>query len=376
MKYRLNIFLLLMLLCSLMFVFSCQQSNRQYKTSSLPVDEREIMVDTKMVEILFPPGKDILTGGDGAISIPIDNTKSIWLWGDSFLGEVNENKRSKSAPFVMGNVWQLLDRESVKTITGGTLENPESLLQTENVNGNKAILWPMHGFVKNDIVHVFMSTIVQTGTGTWDFYWYSTVYYRLKLSDLSVIDRQEWLTREQTEAHFGFGVTEYNGFYYIYGSNPQENFAATLHVARARLIDDKLQDWEYFDGTKWVYDAKESKSLYGVDIPISEQFSVFRHNNKFILLTQDRFNPEIYTFCSDAPEGPWSNKKHIYTIPEGQDSTLFTYNAMAHPQYISDNNKLLVSYCVNAKNTLDLYKNASIYKPRFFWISVDYICDN
>jgi hypothetical protein len=375
MEYRLNIFQLLMLLCSLMVVLSCQQSDRQGKTSDPTVDEREVMIDTQMVEILFPPGKDILTGGDGAISIPIDDTKSFWLWGDSFLGEVNDNKRSNSSPFVMGNVWQLLDRESVKTITGGTIENPESLLKTANVEGHAAVLWPMHGFVKNHIVHVFMTTIVQTGTATWDFYWHSTVYYRLNLSDLSVIDKQEWLTRKQTDAHFGFGVTEYNGFYYIYGSNPQRNLTATLHVARARLKDDKLQDWEYFDGNNWVRDAKESKSLQGIDIPVSEQFSVFLHNNKFMLLTQDRFKPEIYTFTSDGPEGPWSNKKHIYTIPESVDSTLFTYNAMAHPQYISDN-KLLVSYCVNAKNTSDLYKDASIYKPRFIWIPMEYVFDN
>ena len=358
-----------------MFVFSCQQSNRQYKTSSPPIDERKVMIDTQMVRILFPPEKDILTGGDGAISIPIDNTKSFWLWGDSFLGEVIDNKRSNSSPFVRGNVWQLLDRKLAKTIAGGTLVNPEPLLKTGNVEGHAAVLWPMHGFVKNHIIHVFMSTIVQTGTGTWDFYWYSTVYYRLNLSDLSVIDKQEWLTRKQTDTHFGFGVTEYNGFYYIYGSNPQRNVTATLHVARARLIDDKLQDWEYFDGSTWVYDAKESKSLTGIDIPVSEQFSVFLHNNKFILLAQDRFKPEIYTFTSDGPEGPWSNKKHIYTIPESVDSTLFTYNAMAHPQYISDN-KLLVSYCVNAKNTSDLYKDASIYKPRFIWIPMEYVFDN
>jgi len=365
----------LLILAGLLFVFSCQQSNKQdHNPSDSPINEKAV-IDTQMVKILFPPGKDILTGGDGAISIQIDNTKSFWLWGDSFLGEVIDNSRADSSPFIMGNVWQLLDGESVKTITGGTSINPESLLKTENVDGNTAILWPMHGFVKNNIVHVFMSTIVQTGKGTWDFYWHSTMYYRLNLSNLSVIDRQEWLTREQTDAHFGFGVTEYNGFYYIYGSNPQKNFTSTLHVARARLINDMLQDWEYFDGTNWVYDAKESKSLQGIDIPISEQFSVFRHNNKFILLTQDRFNPEIYTFNSDTPEGPWSNKKHIYTIPESEDSTLFTYNAMAHPQYISDN-KLLVSYCVNAKNTSDLYKDASIYKPRFIRIPMEYMFDN
>ncbi|MEA5128417.1 MAG: DUF4185 domain-containing protein [Proteiniphilum sp.] len=360
----------LFLLSSLLFVLSCQQPDKQTTKDDFSIEDGEIVIDTKMVEFLFPPGKDILTGGDGAISIQIDNTKNFWLWGDSFLGEVTDNKRPESSTFIMGNVWQLLDGETVKTITGGSPLNPESLLKTEKVDGYPAILWPMHGFVKNNILHVFMSTIVQTGTGTWDFYWHSTVYYRLNLSDLSVIDKQELLTEEQTDAHFGFGVTEHEGLYYMYGSDPQKDFTATLHIVRARLRDDKLQDWEYFDGNNWVHEAKKSKSLQGIDIPVSEQFSVFKQDNKFILLTQDRFKPEIYTFTADAPEGPWSNKKHIYTIPEGENSTLFTYNAMAHPQYGSDEN-LLVSYCVNAKNIPDLYSDVSIYKPRFFWVSMN-----
>lgn len=363
---RLQLFILSVLL----FVFSCQQSDKQEKTPDPSLDDEEIMIDTQMVNILFSPGKNNLTGGDGAISIPIDNTKSLWLWGDSFLGEVIGNQRAKSSPFIMGNVWQLLDGESVKTITGGTSTNPESVLTTEKVDGHPAILWPMHGFVKNNIMHVFMSTIVSTGTGTWDFYWHSTLYHRLNLSDLSVIDKHEILTVEQADVHFGFGVTEHDGFYYVYGSNPKADFTAGLHVARARLINDKLQDWEYFNGDSWVSDAKESQSLKGIDIPVSEQFSVFKQDAKFILLTQDRFKPEIYSFIADAPEGPWTNKKQIYTIPEGEDPALFTYNAMAHPQYGPEEN-LLVGYCVNAKNTPDLYTDVSIYKPRFFWVSMN-----
>lgn len=365
----------LLLLSGLLLLLSCQKSDKKDNGPDLPQDKGKVLLDTRMVQLLFPPGKDILTGGDGAISIPIDSVKSFWLWGDSFLGEVLDNKREGSTPIIAGNVWQLLDGESVRTITGGTSTNPGPLLKTENVDDYPALLWPMHGFVENSIVHVFMSTIVKTGTGSWDFYWHSTIYYRLNLSDLSVIDKQQLFTGTEANAHFGFGVTYHDGFYYIYGSSQQEDFTAPLHVARARLIDDKLGEWEFFNGNEWVRNPSESKPLHGIDIPVSEQFSLFTHNNKFILLTQDRFQPEIYTFTADTPVGPWSDKKHIYTIPEGNDTTLFTYNAMAHPQY-GKNDKLLVSYCVNAKNIGDLYRDASIYRPRFFWISLDTILDD
>jgi len=365
----------LFILSGLLLLLSCQKSDKKDSEPGLPQDKGKVLLDTRMVQLLFPPGKDILTGGDGAISIPIDSTKSFWLWGDSFLGEVVDNKREGSTPFIAGNVWQLLNGESVRTIMGGTSANPGPFLKTENVDDSPALLWPMHGFVENSIVHVFMSTIVKTGPGSWDFYWDSTIYYRLNLSDLSVIDKQQLFTGTEANAHFGFGATYHDGFYYIYGSSQQEDFSAPLHVARARLRDDKLGEWEFFNGNEWASHPSESKPLHGIDIPVSEQFSLFIHNNKFILLTQDRFQPEIYTFTADTPVGPWSYKKHIYTIPEGNDTTLFTYNAMAHPQY-GENDQLLVSYCVNAKNIGDLYRDASIYRPRFFWISLDTFLDD
>jgi len=137
------------------------------------------------------------------IPIQIDRIQKYFrrLWGDSFLGEVVDNKRADSSPFIMGNVWQLLDGESVKTITGGTAVNPESLLKTENVDGYRPSFGLCTVLQRTISYHVFMSTIVKTGMGTWDFYWHSTLYYRLNLSDLSVMDKQELLTREQTDDH-------------------------------------------------------------------------------------------------------------------------------------------------------------------------------
>jgi hypothetical protein len=358
---------------SAIFFVGCQpkSSDESGNNGNNPTDT-VITIDSAFVNNLFPPGKNILTGGDGAISIQADSTKSFFLWGDSFLGEVKDNRRSNKTPLIMGNVWVLLDGNKPSTIFRGTPDNPRSVLETDKVDGYPAILWPMHGFVKDNIVHVFMSVIVKTGEGTWDFYWHSSVYYRLNYPDLTVIDFQEFEPARKSDVHYGFGFYEYDGYYYMYGTKPIKEMTASLHTARARLIDNKLQQWEFFDGEKWGSDPIRSKELAGIDIPVSEQFSVFRHNDQFVLLTQDRFKPEIYSFVSDKPEGVWTNKKKLYTEPEGSNPDVFTYNAMAHPQYTVDN-KLLVSYCVNAKNVPDLFTDASIYKPRFIRVPFDVI---
>lgn len=355
----------ILFLAFLLVVHSCRQQTSIIKSMQ---NNGVVTLDTEMEKRLFPEGKNMLIGSDGAISIKIDDERSFWLFGDSFFGETADNKWDRETTlFIMGNIWMLLDKDAVKLISGDDASNPGSLLKPEKIDNNHTVLWPMHGFVQNEIVHVFLSTIVFTGTEPFDFYWHSTIYYRLNLHDMSVIDSEMLLTKDQTNAHFGFGIHKHDGYYYSYGSIPKDDLTSALGVSRAQLINDKLVNWEFYNGNSWVKNAMESAALKGVDIPISEQFSVFKHNGKFVLLTQDRFNPEIYTFISDNPTGPWTNKKHHYTIPEARNPLLFTYNAMAHSQYVQDD-KLLVSYCVNAWNPEDLYDDATIYKPRFISI--------
>lgn len=43
---------------------------------------------------------------------------------------------------------------------------------------------------------------------------------------------------------------------------------------------------------------------------------------------------------------------------------LYTYNAVAHPQF-GDDRGLLVSYNVNSFVFADLFEDAGIYRPRF-----------
>lgn len=51
---------------------------------------------------------------------------------------------------------------------------------------------------------------------------------------------------------------------------------------------------------------------------------------------------------------------------------MYTYNAMAHPQYDRDG-MLLISYCVNSKRPRDIWEDASIYRPRFLRVPYDLI---
>jgi hypothetical protein len=319
-----------------------------------------------MGKLLFPSGKHVLTGGDGAISIMIDRKTSLWLWGDSYVGEATGDMRESTIPSVFGNVFVMLESDSARTICGGTPERQRPVIESEPVDGHHAVYWLHHGFFRDGILHLFASRIVFGGNGMWDFRCHSVAYFRLSYPDFGIIDKQDLSSYPINKAAYGYGLHEYLGHYYFYGSRP-DGLSSTLHVGRARLIDKKLQEWEYFDGTNWTADPSKTCPLEGLDVAVSSQFSIFKYRGKYILLNQEKGigTNDIYTFIADSPVGPWYNKRKIYSTPEPvQDKNLFAYNAMAHPQY-DRNGMLLVSYCLNTHKPTPRVMD---YRPRFIRI--------
>jgi len=324
----------------------------------------EVTVDTRMRQLLFPKGEYVLTGGDAAISIALGNKKSLWLWGDSFLGKsTGDNTRETTMPTVFGNVFTILEGDSVRTIIGGTREHPGPVVASEKIDGKYAVYWPHHGFLKDNILHLFASQVVFGGTGgMWDFWGNGVIYCRLSYPDFKLIDLQNMESYPANKVTYGYGVYEERGHYYFYG-----NTKGNLHAGRARLVNNKLQDWEFFDGTGWTADPSKTHPLAGDDVAVSEQFSIFKYKDKYILVTQARFlGNEIFTYIADSPTGPWYNKKKVFSAVEPvEDKNLMSYNAMAHPQYKEMKDMLLISYCLNMhKPTL----KASDYHPRFIWV--------
>jgi len=333
----------------------------------------KVRLDTTMTQKLMVSEVDKLSGGDGCISIDLGNKESLFLWGDSFLGEVTQNTRKTNAPLVFGNTFVKYKDGVSTTFHGGTTEHPTALLSTDSIDGYKAVLWPEQGFVKNNILHLVLSNIVFTGTGTWDFYWNSSTYCRLSLPDFKLIDKVPLSARFLGNIPFGYGFLPFKDYMYFYGVKTDTiDRLSRLYVARAKVMNDKLANYEFFAAGKWLTDANKALPLKGVDVGVSEQFSVFPYNNHYILITQEKGlgTNDIYSFIADSPTGPWYNKKKIYSTPEPvKNPAVFSYNAMAHPQFIR-NGEVLISYCVNAMNIPDLFSDASIYRPRFFWVKL------
>jgi len=320
-----------------------------------------------------------ITGADGAISFPLDDNKSIFMMGDSFLTPVRNKKRDVNSPMINNSFILINKKKDTHTaLYNSTSTAPDALLKPTNGN-SKEYYWPGHGFQKNGILHIFMSRFLH-GDYDWGFKFSGTDYIRLDKNTFEVLSQLDFPYSNVNNVHYGHSILNEGNEVYIYGSWSHKDSTA-MHVARATfdLQKNQMNKFKFFDGKTWTSDPMRSKPLLGIHKPVPEQFSIFKQEDVFILVLQARElgNGNIYSYISESPTGPWKNEKLLYQTTEQNnvEDQIFTYNAMAHPQY-TQHDKLLISYCVNSFDVKKIHEvNTDYYRPKFIWVPLEMILE-
>lgn len=316
-----------------------------------------------------------VTGADGFYSVPLPDGRVVWIFGDSFLGTVNPDKtREKRSPLFIRNAFAVQDGDSLRSlfqmIDGweSSLVIPPDAVKGKIFSEDSLWYWPGDGFVENGKLKVFMTTFYQADTGNWGFRWVGANLATFSLPDIKLEQIDPLDYPNQVEIHWGHAICdEAPDYTYIYGAGDKYPY-----VARAPK-GEILKPWEFYTGTEWVPDSRLAKAM--TDWPGSEQFSVIKLNNKYILLTQcgDFLVSHLYSATSDLPFSGWSHKKELCRIePLNPVKDLFAYNPVAHPEF-TENDELLVSYCVNSFNLNDVFDDASKYRPVFIRVPMSLI---
>ena len=318
-----------------------------------------------------------VTGSDGYYSVLLPDGRTVWLFGDSFLGTVNDDgSREKRSPIFVRNSFAVQDGDSLRTLYNIVNGKDASLiihadaLNEPEFTEDSVWYWPGDGFVENGKLKVFLSKFHQESAGNWGFKWDGTNIATFNLPEIKLESIDTVFYPHPAEIHWGHAICDDDKDYtYIYGAGQ-----AQPYVARAPK-GNILGQWEFFNGIEWIKDSKLAKPM--LDDKVSEQFSVFKLKNKFVLLTQESgFSKNICVYTSDLPYKEWSEKKIVAEAEKPiADTNLFTYNALAHPQFIK-NEELLVSYCVNSFNIEDLFLDAQKYRPVFIRIPINAILED
>jgi hypothetical protein len=323
------------------------------------------------------------TGADSTYSAPLPDGSDVWIFSDTFLGEVRpDGSRSPTTddggttPFLNNTFVQTSRTGADTTVTGGTRTDPTALLPPPD-SGHW--YWARDGLLLDGRLDVVYSEFKRTGSGPLDFGWDRNVLARFAPGHLNRPVSVAGLP-SATGISWGGWILRSGGYTYVYGS---EDLGAHKYLHLARVPGgDLLRPWQYRTASGgWSPDESASGRLGGdggQGVQVSNEFSVVRHGPVYVLVTQDMSAPlsaGIDLAYSCSPDGPFTDEATAYTTPEtGQngsyhDPDVYTYNPHEH-QELGDRNHLVVSYNVNSFSSADLYRDASVYRPRFIDVTL------
>jgi hypothetical protein len=356
------------------------------------------------------------TGADCAGSVDLGDGRTLWMFGDTWIGKIRDGKRVPGSTMVNNSIavhptdklapWRPPDPRSVRFVWGpnGKDGRPAAWAVPPAIAGDAASandwLWCNGGGVvgvgrdrKSPRLVVFFFRVRHNprGKGVWAFATVGTCFavidniadpperWRPKLYDLphtaaSGSSHQEYLwglsaSRER-------GVADGAAYLRVFGTRKQGPLEMSLIVARASSSNFETAGFEFFVGKVWKPGCETcAQPLAG---GLVSEFSVEEIESGgrpvYVLIQSEPFlGKRIFARTAPSPEGPWSPRRTIYTVPDvARNGAYFTYAAKGHAA-LSRPGELLVTYLVNAQNLADVVRDTTIYRPRFLRVPLSAI---
>lgn len=325
-------------------------------------------VDARLTNLFTAYGNDNSrtddwTGADGTYSVRLPSGRELWVFSDTFLGQVNPD--GSRPPVVeeggttvfLNNSFAVEGDGRLRTIHDGTVDKPTAVMPPRDKNH---WYWAGDATLAGGMVEVTYQEYERFGTGPWDWRWHRNVVARFPQGRLN----QPVSVHDLPSGHgvaWASGMLKDGGYTYVYGV---EDLGATKYMHTARVRGQSLLgQWEYLTaaGTWSPNEADSARIMNGV----ANEYSVTKVGSGYVLITHDTtevLSARIVAYSSCSPTGPFTGKQLLYTTPE-TGGNIFTYNAHAHPGIAADG--LVVSYNVNSFVNTDHYRDVSIYRPRF-----------
>lgn len=336
------------------------------------------------------------TGADGAATIPLPDNRTLWLFGDTWVGPVINGRHAEGSAMV-NNTLAISPTQSAPPSPdhfhfywGNSNDKPAAwAIPTQPDQW----FWPASGGTicrgpdGRDRLLLFMARIsrIDNSESVWNFRGRGTTM--LSIANPSD-DPSRWVS-EQTvisDIQAGgpdltWGTATWLGpdqMLYIYGIDGTNTLNKKLFLARIRAQDaESVGAWRFRTRNGW--------SALGSDAaPIAEnltsEVSIHRVNlgdrPRFVMIhSEPPLGSGIMARTAAAPEGPWSEPIKLYTCPEpANDPRMMIYSAKGHPE-LSAPGELLISYSVNSTDFWDVAAHADKYRPRFIRIPLTVMRD-
>ncbi|HYC23636.1 MAG TPA: DUF4185 domain-containing protein, partial [Candidatus Bathyarchaeia archaeon] len=285
---------------------------------------------------LFPLGRGWL-GGDAAYSIPLDDNRILWMFGDTFTDVNREGVRR----------WVDLVGNSVGVSQYGAMGWSTSFYYGRSADGDalpffnspepKTRYWPRDGFIDGETVFVFLTKALYTGVGPFGF---DVIGSTLASFDAREVGFDTLVRYDDlpiaSDFLVGAAVASSGGDILIYSPSNDSRGSGAHPVYLNRYSGGQFQYLaaDRAGRTLWENGLHGDDALEVVDNAASE-FSVHFHQatRQWVMVYSDPdvSSGKIWLRTARQPEGPWSDQILLYTIPQFADSIhvpfAFTYAA-------------------------------------------------
>jgi hypothetical protein len=314
-------------------------------------------------------------GADGAYSVETSPERKLWLFSDTWMGQIRNGKRERAALINNSVGVQTGPGPSapVEFITGTNAQGkPEAVIRPDDKRG---WFWLNAGIAANRRLYIFLAQIEKTTEpGAFGF---RQIGQQLGIVENPGDSPEKWRVRQvpldcvmfgpERTIVFGAALCRVENTLYIYGVSERKNDGHRKSMVVARVRQDAIEDqraWEFLGAEGWQSDFRKCEPLVN---ELASEYSVLfvPALKKFVLVyTRGGLSPQILARTSPNPSGPWSPSTLLYECPDQTSKDVFCYAAKAHPM-LSAENELIISYVVNAFSMWKALGDAHIYWPRF-----------
>ena len=315
-------------------------------------------------------------GADGDFTVALTNGLTLWLFSDTFIGQVRDGHRVHPAMINNSAAWQHgIDptSASVEFFHGRSPDGkPAALIAPMD---GKGWFWLADGIVAHGKLVLFLAQIEHTDdTSVFGFRqigaWLGEVSNPLapptqwQVTQLKIpfagFDAGE-------NRSFGSALLATNGFVYIFGTRELKDAGKRMILARAPDTDlAKFASWQFRGHDGWSTNAADAIDLCD---GMATEFSVswLPSAQRYVLIcTENGLSEKIIARTATEPWGPWSAATVVYRCPEAKwDKRIFCYTAKAHPMLASAPDELIVTYAANSFDVAQVLDDARLYWPRF-----------
>lgn len=317
------------------------------------------------------------TGADAAFSIPLSKTKTVWLFGDTWVGEVRDGKRLHPKMINNSIALQTLGEAPEFFYHTNSSGEAESFVKPKDGGG---FFWPFHGTRTRQGLFIFLHQVKTIDSkSVFGFKVFGESLATIANADDTPshwrIEQQKFpfaTFSEKETITFGAAVLQHDGFVYIYGNKAAKE-KSRCGMVLARAPENKLgnfSEWRFFANGIWKKNFREVTAIWPDGV--SEASVSFQPSaGKFIAIHSQGIWGKIILRTADSPAGPWSEPQFVYQCPDMKISPkVFCYAAKAHPELAGKPNEMIVTYAANSFNFWEVLSDARLYWPRFVRIEL------